>query len=246
VSLPRWERSAAGTGTKSTQVEGFPRFLYGRSLVTWATKLPADNGDPVKPNLAATMSSPIRLATGAVVTAAVLLTAVPATAQPIDRGQFVDSFDSGVYTCEGTPARDVGSVHVNFLLNQRGSSPFPYSRESVHGSVTTTNLVTGGTFTNFFSTNTRDHTITDNGDGTITITDYGQGGSRFYDQFGKLVLKDPGTVRFAFDIDYHGTPGNVEDDTDVPDSFRIVRASTGNSDFSDRDFCADLVEFTSP
>jgi len=24
-----------------------------------------------------------------------------------------------------------------------------------------------------------------------------------------------------------------------------VRGSTGNSDFSDRDFCADLVEFTS-
>ena len=94
-----------------------------------------------------------------------------------------------------------------------------------------------------FGVNTQDHTITDNGDGTITITDHGAGGARFYDQFGKLVLKDPGTLRFAFDIDYHGTPGNVEDDTDVP---RIVRASTGNSDFSDRDFCTDLVEFTTP
>ena len=59
------------------------------------------------------------------------------------------------------------------------------------------------------------------------------------------MLKDPGNVRFAFDIDYNGTPGNPEDDTDVPDSFRMVRGSTGNSDFSDRDFCADLVAFTS-
>ena len=30
-----------------------------------------------------------------------------------------------------------------------------------------------------------------------------------------------------------------------PGSFRIVRASTGNSDLSGRDSCADLVEFTS-
>jgi hypothetical protein len=191
------------------------------------------------------MSYLLRLATGTVVTAAALLTGIPATAQPIDKGHVDEPIDSGVYDCNGTPARDVGSVHVNFTLNQRGSSPFPYYRESVRGSVPTTNQLTGGTFANVFSGNTKDHTITDNGDGTITITDYAAGGSRFYDQFGKLVLKDPGTVRYAFDIDYNGTPGDVEDDTDVPDSFRIVRSSTGHSDFSQRDFCADLVAFTS-
>jgi hypothetical protein len=191
------------------------------------------------------MSTLTTLAAGAAVTAAALLTAVPANARPIDKGHFDDSIDSGVYDCDGTPARDVGSVHVNFTFNQRGSSPFPFYRESVRGSVTTTNLDTGGTYTNVFTANTKDHTITDNGDGTITITDYAAGGSRFYDQFGKLVLKDPGSVRFAFDINYHGTPGNPDDDTDVPNSFRIVRPSTGNSDFSGRDFCADLVQFTS-
>jgi hypothetical protein len=74
---------------------------------------------------------------------------------------------------------------------------------------------------------------------------YASGGSRFYDTNGKLVLKDPGQVRFAFDIDYNGTPGDPSDDVEVPDSFRVVRPSTGNSDFSQRDFCADLVEFTS-
>src|SRR6478609_8945074 len=193
------------------------------------------------------MRSLTTLAAGAVVAiAAALFTAVPASAQPIDKGHFDDSIDSGVYDCDGTPALDVGSVHVNFTFNQRGSSPFPYYRESVHGTVTTTNLDTGGTFTNVFNSSTQDQTITDNGDGTITITDYGAGGSRFYDQFGKLVLKDPGELRWAFDIDYNGTPGNPDDDKDVPDSFRIVRASTGNSDLSGRDFCADLVQFTTP
>src|SRR5262245_19964090 len=168
-----------------------------------------------------------------------------AAAQPIDKGHVQDNFTSDVYDCDGTPAQDSGEVSGNFLFNQRGSSPFPYYRESVHGTARTTNLATGGTYTNVFTANSRDHTIVDNGDGTITITWFASGGSRFYDADGKLVLKDPGQTRFAIDIDYNGTPGDPSDDVEVPDSFRIVRSSTGNSDLSDRDFCADLVEFTS-
>ncbi len=177
--------------------------------------------------------------------AACAVPAATAVAQPIDKGHFHDSFTSEVYDCDETPAQDAIDVEGSFVLNQRGSSPFPYYRESVHGSVVTTNLDTGGTFTNVFSASSRDHTIVDNGDGTITITVFASGGSRYYDAAGTLVLKDPGQTRFAFDIDYNGTPGDPEDDVEVPDSFRVVRSSTGHSDFSDRDFCADLVQFTS-
>jgi len=179
------------------------------------------------------------------VTAAAALAGAPATAQPIDKGHFHDVFTGDPYDCNGTPARDSGDVSGNFVFNQRGSSPFPYYGESVHGTVVTTNLKTGGTYTNVFTANSRDHTIVDNGDGTITITTFASGGSRYYDSHGNFVLKDPGEVRFAFDIDYNGTPGDPSDDLDVPNSFRLVRGSTGNSDFSDRDFCADLVAFTS-
>ena len=96
-----------------------------------------------------------------------------------------------------------------------------------------------------FTANSKDQSIVDNGDGTITITVFASGGSRFYDQNGKLVLKDPGQTRFAFDVDYNGTPGNVDDDQEIDGSFRIVRDSTGRNDTEGRDFCADLVEFTS-
>jgi hypothetical protein len=184
------------------------------------------------------------LIAGLVMTGSVLAS-TPATARPIDKGHFHDVFTSDVYDCDGTPAQDSGDVSGNFVFNQRGSSPFPYYRESVHGTVVTTNLETGGTFTNVFTNNGRDHTIVDNGDGTITITVYASGTSRFYDTNGRFVLKDPGQTRFAVDIDYNGTPGDPSDDVEVPDSFRIVRPSTGNSDLSQRDFCADLVEFTS-
>ena len=174
-----------------------------------------------------------------------VLASTPATAKPIDKGHFHDVFTGDVYDCDGTLAQDAVDVHVNFTFNQRGSSPFPYYRESVHGTAVTTNLDNNGTFTNVFTNNSRDHTIVDNGDGTITITVYASGSSRFYDTNGEFVLKDPGQIRFAFDIDYNGTPGDPNDDVEVPDSFRIVRPSTGNSDLSQRDFCADLVEFTS-
>jgi hypothetical protein len=174
-----------------------------------------------------------------------MVASAPAAAQPIDQGHFHDIFTSDVYDCDGTPAQDSGDVSVNFLFNLRGSSPFPYEQGNVHGTVVTTNLATGGTLTQIFTSNNKQQVITDNGDGTITITVFASGSTRFYDTDGNFVLKDPGEVRFAFDIDYNGTPGDPSDDVDVPDSFRIVRSSTGNSDFSDRDFCADLVEFTS-
>ena len=173
------------------------------------------------------------------------LAATPAATRPIDKGHFHDVFTGDVYDCDGTPAQDSGNVSGNFLFNQRGSSPFPYYRESVRGTVVTTNLNTGGTYTNVFTANSKDQTIVNNGDGTITITIFASGGSRFYDTNGKLVLRDPGQFRFAFDIDYNGTPGDPSDDIEVPDSFRVVRDSTGRNDLEGRDFCADLVEFTS-
>jgi len=174
-----------------------------------------------------------------------LVASTPANAQPIDKGHFHDVFTGDVYDCDGTPAQDSGDVSGNFVFNQRGSSPFPYYRESVHGTLVTTNLKTGGTYTNVFAINAKNHTIVDNGDGTITLTVFASGSSRFYDADGNFVLKDPGQTRTAVDIDYNGTPGDPNDDVEVPGSFRVVRSSTGNSDFSDRNFCADLKEFTS-
>ena len=123
--------------------------------------------------------------------AGTMLASTPATARPIDKGHFHDIFTSDVYDCDGTPAQDSGDVSGNFVFNQRGSSPFPYYRESVHGTVVTTNLATGGTYTNVFTANSRDHTIVDNGDGTITITVFASGGSRFYDQTASWCSRIP-------------------------------------------------------
>lgn len=187
------------------------------------------------------------LALATTATAAALTIAVPAEAGTIDKGHFTEVIDSGPYDCDGlVTAADSGEIRFNFRAVLRGSSPFPYYVENTHGTVTTTNLDTGGTFTQVFSGTNRDHTITDNGDGTITILVHSQGGWRGYDTDGNLVLKDPGGTWFSFRVDYNGTPGNPNDDTNVPDSFQIVRDSTGRNDTEGRDFCEDLVLFTSP
>ena len=68
------------------------------------------------------------------------LASAPATARPIDKGHFHDVFTSDVYDCDGTLAQDSLDVSGNFLFNQRGSSPFPYYRQSMRGTVVTTNL----------------------------------------------------------------------------------------------------------
>ena len=88
-------------------------------------------------------------------------TGTSAVAQPIDKGHFHDVFTDDPYDCDGLPAQDSGDISGNFVLNQRGSSPFPYYRESVHGTFVTTNLLTGGTFTQVFASVSQDHVITD-------------------------------------------------------------------------------------
>ena len=62
--------------------------------------------------------------------AGVLVTSTPATAKPLEKGRFHDVFTE-FFTCEstGTPVQHDVDVWVNFNLNQRGSSPFPYYRE---------------------------------------------------------------------------------------------------------------------
>ncbi|HEX5086319.1 MAG TPA: hypothetical protein VFV89_00820 [Nocardioides sp.] len=154
----------------------------------------------------------------------------------VGKDNFTDTGVSEVYDCDGTRAQDAFDVHVIVSVVERHG--LFYVTESNHGTVVTTNLSTGRTFTQVFANNFHDKQITDHGDGIITVVQQGAGGTRYYDDTGKLVLKDPGSVRFAFDFD-------TITGEEVPDSFHIVKPSTGNSDFSDRNFCDDLRTFTS-
>jgi hypothetical protein len=181
-------------------------------------------------------------ALGVVLAGAVVAVGTPAQATVFDKEHFHESLVSDPYDCDGIPAVDAIESDINITAVLRGSSAFPAFREHFAGTVVTTNTATGRTLTNVFALNSKDHSVVDNGDGTITITDSVSGSSRYYDQSGRFVLNDPGSVRFAFKLDYHGTPGNPDDDTEVPNSFRIVHGPTGNSGFPG--LCAALGRFT--
>lgn len=177
------------------------------------------------------------------VTAVTASLATPATAAPIEHGR-VHDVETDVFTCEsnGLPIRQDTDVVTTFMFNLRGSSPFPYLKENVHGTTTWTNLLNGGTFTNVFSSNYHDVKTTDNGDGTYTLDVYAQGGSRFYDNAGNFVMNDPGGIRFRIVIDYGGTPADPYDDNTV--SFEVLRESTGRTDTIGHDFCEDVRIFS--
>ena len=83
-------------------------------------------------------------------------------------------------------------MHINFNFNFNKRSGPRYSRTSgtASGKIVFTNLNNGGTYTNVFAANSREHKIVDNGDGTITIFVQGSGVDRLYDSKGRLVLVD--------------------------------------------------------
>src|SRR5918995_6238163 len=82
-----------------------------------------------------------------------MVAAAPAAAQPLEQGRFHDVFTE-FFDCEGTPTQVDGDVSGNFLAVRHGSE-LVYFRDSVQGTIVYTNLDTGGTYTNIFTSNTR-------------------------------------------------------------------------------------------
>jgi hypothetical protein len=200
-------------------------------------------GDQMKVRFSMPARTRSALAVTALVCAGGVVVSPPASARPLDTGHFHD-VSTDTFDCDGTPTQVDSDARVNFTFVQRGPGQ-TYYRESVRGKNVFTNLDNGGTYTEYFTFNSRDHRITDNGDGTLTILTQGSGSDRYYDTHGTLVLNDPGQVRFQFLVDEMGTPDDRFDDEEIDGTFEIVRASTGRNDTQGRDFCADLVTFTS-
>jgi hypothetical protein len=82
----------------------------------------------------------------------------------------------------------------------------------------------------------KDLRVTDNGDGTLTITNLSTGNGVVYGEDGKAIARNPGQVRFKFLVDNGGTPADPSDDEFLAD-LGMVKGSTGRSD----DFCAAAV-----
>jgi hypothetical protein len=179
------------------------------------------------------------------VTAMALVSSIaPAAAEPLDRGHFHDVSTEVVQQfCGDLTVRIDTDLRGSFVVKTQGPAGLVYFLESLHGTVSFTNLATGKSFTNVLNIVNKDLKVTDNGDGTLTILAMATGSVKNYGPDGKLLFNDPGQIRVEILIDHGGTPTDPEDDVFLEE--RIVKPSTGRNDTEGRDFCADLHLFTS-
>ena len=175
--------------------------------------------------------------------ALVLGTAVgPATAKPLEREHFRDSFS----VVEEEFCGDLTVRHLevlgSFLVNTHGSDGLAYFLDTFHGTESFTNVTNDKTFTNVFTQVSKDLKLTDNGDGTLTIVVMSAGMNRYFGPDG-FLFHDSGHFRFEFGVDHGGTPNDPSDDEEIEGTFRVIKDLTGRTDTAERDFCDDIHEF---
>ena len=170
------------------------------------------------------------------------LAGAPASAAVIENSHFAESgtFDVGCPGINGE-GRFVEDVHL--LLRTTGRDGLVYFAVNVRGSTTYTNLDTGKTFTSLYTFTDRDLDVTDNGDGTLTITISNPFVFRYLDPDGRLLFVDAGNFRGQFLVDHGGTPTDPDDDVEIPDSFTVLK-EVGSAQTAGRNFCEDFALFT--
>lgn len=172
------------------------------------------------------------------------LSAVPASAAVVSHLHFEDSGSEPFTFCEGIDAVVSWDDTVHELIKTRGRDGLVYFSANVRGTTTFTNLDTGKTYTNVYRFLDRDQRITDNGDGTLTITIATAGSDRWYGSDGELLFVNAGAFWFQIMVDHGGTPTDPFDDEEIEGSFVGVK-DVGRRGTFGRDFCEDLALFTS-
>jgi hypothetical protein len=136
---------------------------------------------------------------------------------------------------EGLTVRDTFTIDGRVHAVSRGGGA-PYFLEKIKVTDVTTNLANGKLVFVRANVMQKDLRITNNGDGTITITILATGNAVLYDESGTAIARDPGQIRFQILIDTNGTLEDPFDDEEIA-FLGVVKGSTGRSD----DFCEAAV-----
>ena len=186
------------------------------------------------------MDKRIGVILGLVLTA-LLLAPAPAESKRLDDIRFHEPYDLVHKDFCGAPGvivSDKGTNDVRLFANTRGSQEgFAYVHAHIVEHGTVTDLRSGIAITYTLLVNANDLRITDNGDGTMDILNFGTGNFTAYGPDGQVISRNPGQHREVVRIDYNGTPGNIDDDKFV-DVVEVLKESTGRND----DFCAAVLE----
>ena len=173
-----------------------------------------------------------------------------ASAKPLDHGEFHDEgtfIEEDFCDVPGLRVQQDNVADIRALLNPHGPDGLVYFHANIHVTTVYTNLANGNTVIEIGQAVDKDLRVTDNGDGTLTILVLTTGNIAVYGPDGKApdskaLARNPGQVRFAFDVDDGGTPTDPFDDEEIDGSFRMVKESTGRTD----DFCAAVLPVLAP
>lgn len=161
-----------------------------------------------------------------------------AAAAPPFREVFHDQFSFAVPNfCGDLPVRIDVDFRGSVTVGTRGANQLAYFKFEVHGSISWTNEATNKTMTSYQNYIDKDLKVIDNGDGTLTIIGMATGGDRLVGPDGKLLLRDPGQIRYELLIDHMGTPGDPFDDELIA-NLGIIFGSTGLNGWDGVDFCS--------
>lgn len=181
----------------------------------------------------------IGLITTAVVGAIALVLAGSASAVILEQDTFHDEFSDRARDFCGVDDLTVRldtTVHGRFLVKSRGADQLPYYQEHVKVHQVITNVATREFVTEVDTVLDKDHRVTNNGDGTLTVTVLATGNGTLYDADGTAIARNPGQVRYKILLDHGGTPGDPSDD-EFLEFLGTVKDSTGRTD----DFCEAIV-----
>jgi hypothetical protein len=171
------------------------------------------------------------------------MTAVaPASAAPIEHGHFEDA-GTGViedFCGSGDDVHFDFQVWGSFQYRENQLSGLPYFRETSHLTNTLTNLSNGKLIRHDIELQHKDVQVTDNGDGTLTITIRETAGDRWFDASGKLVFQDSGGTWFTILVDDAGTPGDPSDDEFI-DSLGDLKVVGQEGTLTDENFCEQIL-----
>jgi hypothetical protein len=133
---------------------------------------------------------------------------------------------------QGLTVEDVFAFDGRVSAVPHGREGLVYFLERITGGNTFTNIANGKSVHDHITVLQKDQLVTNNGDGTLTITVLATGNAVLYDESGRVLARDPGQIRFQILIDDGGTPTDPDDDEFIAD-LGVVFGSTGRSD----DFC---------
>ena len=121
--------------------------------------------------------------------------------------------------------------HGNFRGMERNG--VFYGASTVHIEQSWTNLETGMSFSSVWQGQDKDLHVMANEDGTFTVEVLFTGPTKYYDSEGDLLFTDVGRTFSTFLLDENGEFLDF-----------LGGDSRGRFETMDRDFCADLIEFT--